>query len=83
MLSGDRLSFFIAPFESNIPTNSGGEYLVLFSIKFTLNNTQNQIVMLPFNPKKKKNQIVAVKFDTYKNLDFLDQSDNQVGIVVN
>ena len=68
MLSGDRLSF-IAPFESNIPINSAGGYLVLFSNKFALNNTQNQIV--------------AVKFDTKQNLDFLDQSDNHVGIVVN
>ena len=65
MLSGDGLSFFIAPFESNIPNNSAG----IFSNESALNVT--------------KNQIVVVEFDTYRNLDFPDQSDNHVGIDVN
>ncbi|KAM3753191.1 hypothetical protein ACB098_03G074900 [Castanea mollissima] len=69
MLSGDGLSFFIAPFESNIPNNSAGGYLGLFSNEAALYDTQNKIV--------------AVEFDTYKNSDFTDQSDNHVGIDVN
>ena len=70
MLSGDELSsFFSAPFESNIPNNSAGGYLGLFSNESALYDTQNQIV--------------AVEFDTYQNLDFPDQSDNHVGIDVN
>ena len=65
MLTGDRLSF-IAPFESNIPNYSAGGYLGLFRNESALNDTQNQIV--------------AVEFDTYRNLDFSDQSDNHVRI---
>ena len=65
IMSGDRLSF-IAPFESNIPNYSAGGYLGLFRNESALNDTQNQIV--------------AVEFDTYRNLDFSDQSDNHVRI---
>ena len=49
---GDGISFFIAPFESNIPNSSGG-YLALFSAESANKTSQNQIV--------------AVEFDSYKN----------------
>jgi hypothetical protein len=64
---GDGLSFFIAPFQSDIPKNSSGGYLGLFGSATALNNSLNQIV--------------AVEFDTYQN-DW-DPSDDHVGINVN
>ena len=63
----DGLAFFIAPFGSNIPVNSAGGYLGLFSRGSAINDTENQIV--------------AVEFDTFQN-DW-DPSDNHVGIDVN
>ncbi|KAL4644435.1 hypothetical protein ACB092_02G164900 [Castanea dentata] len=64
---GDGLSFFIAPFESNIPNNSSGGYHALFSAESANKTSQNQIV--------------AVEFDSFKN-DW-DPSDDHVGINVN
>jgi hypothetical protein len=64
---GDGLSFFISPFQSDIPKNSSGGYLGLFGSATALNNSLNQIV--------------AVEFDTYQN-DW-DPSDDHVGINVN
>lgn len=66
-LHGDGLSFFIAPFESNIPNNSSGGYLGLFNPEFALTPSRNQIV--------------AVEFDNYKNP--WDPVSNNVGIDVN
>ncbi|KAJ8765611.1 hypothetical protein K2173_014733 [Erythroxylum novogranatense] len=65
---GDGMSFFIAPLESQIPENSTGGYLGLFS---------NDTAKTPL----KENQIVAVEFDSY--LNEWDPSDNHVGINVN
>jgi hypothetical protein len=65
--SGDGLSFFIAPFQSDIPINSSGGYLGLFSEDSALNTS--------------KNQIVAVEFDSFSN-DWDPQLDH-VGINVN
>ncbi|XP_062087311.1 L-type lectin-domain containing receptor kinase IX.1-like [Humulus lupulus] len=53
-LSGDGLSFFIAPFESQIPYNSSGGYLALFTPESSKNSSTT-------------NPIVAVEFDTYLN----------------
>ena len=64
---GDGLSFFIAPFDSDIPNNSSGGELGLFSPKSAFNTSQNQIV--------------AVEFDSFKNS--WDPSDDHVGINVN
>lgn len=64
---GDGLSFFISPFQSDIPKDSSGGFLGLFSPETALNNSLNQIV--------------AVEFDTLKN-DW-DPSDDHVGINVN
>ncbi|KAJ1406987.1 Serine/threonine-protein kinase, active site [Sesbania bispinosa] len=64
---GDGLSFFIAPFQSEIPTNSSGGYLGLFNKEDAFNTS--------------KNQIVAVEFDSFKN-DW-DPSSDHVGINVN
>nr|POE58602.1 l-type lectin-domain containing receptor kinase ix.1 [Quercus suber] len=64
---GDGLSFFIAPFESNIPNNSSGGYLALFSAESANKTSQNQIV--------------AVEFDSFQN--YWDPSDDHVGINVN
>ncbi|KAB1200352.1 L-type lectin-domain containing receptor kinase IX.1 [Morella rubra] len=66
--SGDGLAFFIAPFESVMPADSGGGSLGLFSTEYNFN--------------KSLNSIVAVEFDTYKNRDW-DPSDNHIGINVN
>ena len=52
-VSGDGLSFFIAPFGSDIPKNSDGGYLGLIS-SGTLSS---------FN-ESSKNNFVAVEFDT-------------------
>ncbi|KAK7814925.1 agglutinin-2 [Quercus suber] len=64
--SADGFTFFITPFNSNIPNNSAGGFLGLFSNESAINGTQNQIV--------------AVEFDTYRNP--WDPSDNHVGIDV-
>ncbi|XP_059440256.1 L-type lectin-domain containing receptor kinase IX.1-like [Corylus avellana] len=63
----DGLSFFISPFQSDIPNNSSGGFLGLFDSATAL--------------KMSSNQIVAVEFDTSKN-DW-DPSDDHVGINVN
>ena len=55
-VSGDELSFFIAPFGSDIPKNSAGGYLRLIS--FGTLSTLNE---------SSKNNFVAVEFDTSKN----------------
>ncbi|KAJ4836294.1 hypothetical protein Tsubulata_008026, partial [Turnera subulata] len=65
---GDGISFFMAPFDSNIPADSVGGYLALFSPANALNAS-------------KENQIVAVEFDSFKN-DW-DPSSDHVGINVN
>ncbi|KAF8039988.1 hypothetical protein BT93_B2261 [Corymbia citriodora subsp. variegata] len=64
---GDGISFYIAPFDAVIPTNSSGGYLALFN-QSTANDTS-------------ANQIVAVEFDSYMNT--WDPSDDHVGINVN
>lgn len=64
---GDGLSFFIAPFESEIPKNSTGGFLGLFSSETAFNTS--------------KNQIVAVEFDSFMNE--WDPSSDHVGINVN
>ncbi|CAJ2636322.1 unnamed protein product [Trifolium pratense] len=66
-LFGDGLSFFIAPFQSDIPKNSSGGYLGLFNENSAFNTS--------------KNQIVAVEFDTFSN-DW-DPKLDHVGINVN
>lgn len=64
---GDGISFFIAPFDSEIPVNSSGGYLALFSPE-TAHDTS-------------ANRIVAVEFDSFKNE--WDPSPDHVGINVN
>ncbi|XVE83035.1 hypothetical protein DITRI_Ditri16bG0054500 [Diplodiscus trichospermus] len=64
---GDGISFFIAPFESKIPANSGDGYLALFNPNSTSNSSNNNIV--------------AVEFDSFQNE--WDPSDDHVGIDIN
>ena len=64
---GDGLAFFLAPFDSVLPNNSAGGYLGLFSNESAFNT--------------KKNQLVAVEFDSFKNE--WDPSSDHVGINVN
>ncbi|KAA8531472.1 hypothetical protein F0562_006175 [Nyssa sinensis] len=64
---GDGLSFFLAPFQSDVPGDSYGGYLGLFS-----NSTA-------FTPAD--NHIVAVEFDSFQN-DW-DPSSDHVGININ
>ncbi|KAL5564952.1 hypothetical protein UlMin_028116 [Ulmus minor] len=66
--AGDGLAFFLAPFDSQIPQNSAGGYLGLFSPNMSSNATGNS-------------RIVAVEFDSYKNR--WDPSSGHVGIDVN
>ncbi|KAM4108860.1 hypothetical protein ACB094_03G077300 [Castanea mollissima] len=66
-VSADGLAFFIAPVGSDMPNNSAGGYLGLFSNETALNATENRIV--------------AVEFDTYQN--GWDPRANHVGIDVN
>ncbi|KAL9327371.1 hypothetical protein ACSQ67_008016 [Phaseolus vulgaris] len=64
---GDGLAFFLAPFDSSIPNNSAGGFLGLFSPDSAFDT--------------KKNQLVAVEFDSFKNE--WDPSSDHVGINVN
>ncbi|XP_058081007.1 L-type lectin-domain containing receptor kinase IX.1-like [Magnolia sinica] len=64
---GDGLAFFLVPSGSDLPTESSGGNLGLFSGNSTSNSSQNNIV--------------AVEFDSFKN--GWDPSDNHVGINVN
>ncbi|KAG2409064.1 L-type lectin-domain containing receptor [Vigna angularis] len=64
---GDGLAFFLAPFDSSIPNNSAGGFLGLFSPDSAFDT--------------KKNQMVAVEFDSFKNE--WDPSSDHVGINVN
>lgn len=66
-LFGDGISFFIAPFNSNIPKNSSGGFLGLFNADTALNAY--------------KNQIVAVEFDSYGNP--WDPVSSHIGIDIN
>ncbi|KAH7566798.1 hypothetical protein JRO89_XS08G0236900 [Xanthoceras sorbifolium] len=66
--SGDGISFFIAPYDSNIPHDSSGGYLALFSPETSTNDASN-------------NHIVAVEFDSYQNS--WDPSSDHVGIDIN
>jgi serine/threonine protein kinase len=68
--AGDGLSFFIAPFDSQIPKNSAGGTLGLLSREYGENGTQNPIV--------------AVEFDTYTNSQWDPNiTADHVGIDVN
>ncbi|KAJ1406989.1 Legume lectin domain [Sesbania bispinosa] len=49
-LFGDGISFFLAPFNSNIPKNSSGGFLGLFNADTALNAYQNQIVAVELIP---------------------------------
>jgi len=48
-LFADGIAFFLAPFNSNIPNNSSGGFLGLFSPDSALNVYQNQIVAVEFD----------------------------------
>ncbi|XP_047331977.1 L-type lectin-domain containing receptor kinase IX.1-like [Impatiens glandulifera] len=65
---GDGLAFFLAPFGSQIPANSAGNYLGLLNTT-TIKDTS-------------RNQIVAVEFDTTSS-DAFDPQHEHVGIDVN
>ncbi|XP_058179655.1 seed lectin beta chain-like [Rhododendron vialii] len=65
--AGDGLAFFLSPFNVKIPNDSSGPFLGLFDSSLAFNHTNNQIV--------------AVEFDTYRNI--WDPSPNHVGIDIN
>ncbi|XP_020239757.1 agglutinin-2 [Cajanus cajan] len=48
-LIGDGIAFFLGPFNSNIPQNSSGGYLGLFSSDTALNVYENQVVAVEFD----------------------------------
>ncbi|KAI9125015.1 hypothetical protein K1719_003631 [Acacia pycnantha] len=68
-LLGDGFSFFIAPFSADMPSNSSGGFLGLFSASTALNSYAN-------------NRIVAVEFDTFGN-PWDPTSSAHIGIDVN
>ncbi|KAK3125416.1 hypothetical protein QOZ80_7BG0604590 [Eleusine coracana subsp. coracana] len=65
--NGDGLAFFLSPYPSNIPGNSTGGYLGLFSS----NSDQSETT----------NQMVAVEFDSHQNE--WDPDNSHVGININ
>ncbi|KAI4387176.1 hypothetical protein MLD38_005026 [Melastoma candidum] len=64
---GEGISFFIAPFDSDIPINSSGGYLALFPPETATNTSANRIV--------------AIEFDSFQN--GWDPSSDHIGINVN
>ncbi|XP_010905489.1 lectin 9 [Elaeis guineensis] len=64
-VSGDGLAFFLSPFPFEEPSNSSGGTLGLFK------NLGQSI---------SKNEVVAVEFDSFRNLEYNDSSFNHVGI---
>nr|XP_010927450.1 L-type lectin-domain containing receptor kinase IX.1-like [Elaeis guineensis] len=66
--NADGLAFFLSSYPSEIPKNSYGGTLGLFST-FGANKTRN-------------NTVVAIEFDSHKNVEYHDSSDNHVGIDV-
>ena len=64
---GDGISFFIAPFEPKMPSNSSDGFLALFNPNSASNSSRNSIV--------------AVEFDSFRNE--WDPSDDHVGISIN
>ncbi|KAF7809412.1 L-type lectin-domain containing receptor kinase IX.1-like [Senna tora] len=64
---GDGISFFLLPFDSQIPNGSTGGFLALFNSESAFNTS--------------KNQIVAVEFDSFNNT--WDPTSDHVGINVN
>ncbi|KAG5001547.1 hypothetical protein AAZX31_08G266300 [Glycine max] len=67
--TGDGIAFFLAPFGSNMPRDSAGGYLGLFSRDTALRNTN-------------KNHIVAVEFDMHQN-EWDPAATPHIGIDVN
>ncbi|KAK4261417.1 hypothetical protein QN277_004418 [Acacia crassicarpa] len=66
---GDGISIFLSPFQSEIPNNSTGGFLGLFSAESAFNNSSTN------------NSIVAVEFDSFANT--WDPTSDHVGINVN
>ncbi|KAF3439168.1 hypothetical protein FNV43_RR17443 [Rhamnella rubrinervis] len=66
-LYGDGVAFFIAPFDTDVPKNSSGGFLALFSPESAFINSSNSIV--------------AVEFDSFENE--WDPSPDHVGININ
>uniref|UniRef100_A0A8I6XJY3 non-specific serine/threonine protein kinase n=1 Tax=Hordeum vulgare subsp. vulgare TaxID=112509 RepID=A0A8I6XJY3_HORVV len=64
--NADGMSFFLAPYPSRIPPNSGGANLALFNASNGFNSTGERLV--------------AVEFDTYLNSWSWDHNDNHMGI---
>ncbi|XP_066392387.1 L-type lectin-domain containing receptor kinase IX.1-like [Miscanthus floridulus] len=69
--AGDGMAFFLGHYPSSIPTASGGGGLGLFSAGENSTNATGD------------NRVVAVEFDTFKNTEYKDISDNHIGIDIN
>ncbi|XP_014512565.1 flt3 receptor-interacting lectin-like [Vigna radiata var. radiata] len=79
----DGVAFFLAPYDTVIPSNSGGSLLGLFSNLNALRNSstsQNQTIL---DFKAVSNKVVAVEFDTYPNENIGDPAYKHIGIDVN
>ncbi|KAK1293154.1 L-type lectin-domain containing receptor kinase IX.1 [Acorus calamus] len=73
---GDGLAFFLAPFGSVIPNNSGGGHLGLFNDTQPANSSDG----LPVINSSTSYRTVAIEFDSYMN--FWDPSTDHIGINV-
>ncbi|CAL5080998.1 unnamed protein product [Urochloa decumbens] len=69
--NGDGMAFFLGHYPSSIPSSSAGANLALFSTGAS-STSANGV-----------NRAVAVEFDTYMNAEYLDNSNNHIGIDLN
>ncbi|XP_039813804.1 L-type lectin-domain containing receptor kinase IX.1-like [Panicum virgatum] len=69
--NGDGMAFFLGHYPSSIPSASAGANLALFSTGATSTGATGD------------NRVVAVEFDTYMNAEYMDNSNNHIGIDVN
>ncbi|WVY98771.1 hypothetical protein V8G54_030922 [Vigna mungo] len=79
----DGLDFFLAPYDTVIPSNSAGCLLGLFSNLNAFRNSstsQNQTIL---DFKAESNNVIAVEFDTFSNGNIYDPTYTHIGIDVN
>ncbi|QCE08202.1 Legume lectin [Vigna unguiculata] len=80
----DGIAFFLAPHDTVIPPNSNGRLLGLFSNNINaFKNSSTSVNKTTVDFKAATNNVVAVEFDTYPNVDFGDPPYIHVGIDVN
>ncbi|QCE08204.1 Lectin [Vigna unguiculata] len=79
----DGLTFFIAPYDTVIPPNSGGRLIGLFTDSNAFRNSSISKNQTTVDFKAESNKVVAVEMDTYSNDNVGDPSYKHIGIDVN